>query len=93
MTEPTHLDGNAVTGAFTEVLGFDVSTAILTCCGCDAARAFAETHVYVRAPGIVVRCPSCQAVLARLAQTPNHVWLDLGGARSWRIPRTGSAAR
>ena len=54
MTEPTHLDGNAITGAFTEVLGFDVSTAILTCCGCDAARTFAETQAYVRAPGIVV---------------------------------------
>ena len=31
MTEPTHVDGNAAAGAFAEVLGFDVTTATLTC--------------------------------------------------------------
>ena len=51
MTEPTHVDGNAVAGAFAAVLGFDVTTATLTCGKCCRARAFAETHVYHRAPG------------------------------------------
>jgi ribosomal protein S27E len=86
MTEPTHVDGNAAGGAFADVLGFDVTTATLTCAGCGRARAFAESHVYDRAPGIVVRCPSCGDVLARLVQTPTDVWLDLRGAESWRIP-------
>ena len=31
MTEPTHVDGNAAAGAFADVLGFDVTTATLTC--------------------------------------------------------------
>jgi hypothetical protein len=82
MTEPTHVDGNAAAGAFAEVLGFDVTTATLTCLGCGRVGAFAESHVYLRAPGIVVR----EGVLARLVQTPTDMWLDLRGAQSWRIP-------
>lgn len=86
MTEPTHVDGNAVAGAFADILGFDVTTAMLTCGGCGSVAAFAETHVYERAPGIVARCPSCDHILVRLVQTPADVWLDLHGAQSWRIP-------
>ena len=86
MTEPTHVDGNAAAGAFAEVLGFDVTTAALTCAGCGQTRAFAESHVYHRAPGIVVRCPGCDQVLARLVRTPTDVRLDLRGAQFWRVP-------
>src|SRR4051794_266479 len=86
MTEPTHVDGNAAAGAFADVLGFDVTSATLTCAGCGRVGVFAESHVYHRAPGIVVRCPDCDHVLARLVQTPTDVWLDLRGAQSWRIP-------
>ncbi|OBF62454.1 hypothetical protein A5756_00970 [Mycobacterium sp. 852002-53434_SCH5985345] len=86
MTEPTHVDGNAAAGAFAEVLGFDVTTVTLTCGKCCRARVFAESHVYHRGPGIVVRCPCCGTVLARLVQTPTGVWLDFRGAQSWRVP-------
>ncbi len=86
MTEPTHVDGNAAGGAFAEVLGFDVTTAMLTCAGCGRVEAFAESHVYDRGPGIVVRCAGCGDVLVRLVRTPTDVWLDLRGAQSWRIP-------
>ena len=86
MTEPTHVDGNAAAGAFSDVLGFDVTNAMLTCAGCGRVRAFAESHVYHRAPGIVVRCPGCDHVLARLVPTPTDVWLDLRGTQSWRVP-------
>ncbi|OBH65003.1 hypothetical protein A5685_19955 [Mycobacterium colombiense] len=86
MTEPMHVDGNAAAGAFAEVLGFDVTTAMLTCGKCCRTGAFAESHVYQRGPGIVVRCACCGDVLARLAQTPTDVWLDFRGAQSWRIP-------
>ncbi len=85
MTKPTHVDGNAAAGAFAEVLGFDVTTAMLTCGKCCHATAFAESHVYNRGPGIVVRCPACDDVLARLVQTSTDMWLDFRGAQSWRI--------
>jgi hypothetical protein len=89
-TPPLHVDGNAVAGAFGEVLGFDVSTAALTCAGCSRAAVFAEAHVYMRGPGIVVRCPSCQAVLVRLVRRPNDACLDFRGALFWRVPVSGS---
>ncbi|WP_437339834.1 DUF6510 family protein [Mycobacterium asiaticum] len=59
MTEPTHVDGNAAAGAFAQVLGFDVTTATLTCGNCGRAMRFAESHVYDHGPGVVVRCPAC----------------------------------
>ena len=86
MAEPTHVDGNAAAGAFAEVLGCDVTTATLTCAGCGRVGVFAETHVYHRTPGIVVRCPDCDHVVARLVRTPTDVWLELCGAQCWRIP-------
>lgn len=86
MTEPTHVDGNAVAGAFAEVLGLDVTTTMLTCGNCSRTRVFAEAYVYHRGPGIVVRCPCCGDVLARLVRTPTDVWLDFTGAQSWRVP-------
>ncbi|GFG54877.1 hypothetical protein CQY20_15175 [Mycolicibacterium agri] len=85
MSEPTYVDGNAVAGAFSDVLGFDVTSAMLTCTGCGRVAPFAEGHVYQRAPGIVVRCRDCGIVLARLVETLTDVWLDLGGAQNWRI--------
>lgn len=85
-TEHAHVDGNAAAGTFAEVFGFDVTTATLTCAGCGCAAAFAESHVYHRTPGIVVRCPCCDHVLARLVRTHTDAWLDLRGAQSWRIP-------
>ena len=85
MTVLTHVDGNAAAAAFADVLGFDVTTATLTCADCGCGAPFAESHVYHRAPGIVVRCRYCDHLLARLGQTPTDVWLDLHGAQSWRI--------
>ncbi|OPX06831.1 DUF6510 family protein [Mycobacterium sp. AT1] len=81
-----HLDGNAVAGTFGDLLGFEVTTATLTCAGCAQETIFAETHVYHRGPGVVVRCPSCQGPLMRMVRLPNDTIVDFTGARSWRIP-------
>ena len=86
MAGPTHVDGNAVAGAFADVLGCDVTTATLTCAGCGRVGVFAETHVYHRAPGIVVRCPDCEAVLMRIVESPQQTWIDLQGVASMQIP-------
>ncbi|MEW2482865.1 DUF6510 family protein [Mycobacterium sp. NPDC049093] len=86
MSEPMLVDGNAAAGAFAEALGFDATSAMLTCAGCATVSAFAECHVYGRAPGVVVRCPGCGCVLARLVRTPTDAWLDLRGSQSMRIP-------
>lgn len=90
-SEPTnrpdarHRDGNALAGELTEILGFDPTATVLTCAACGRAAVFAEQPMY-SGPGDVLRCGGCAAVVARVVRTPTDVWLDLRGARSWRIP-------
>ncbi|BAS12388.1 conserved hypothetical protein [Arthrobacter sp. Hiyo8] len=48
-----------------------------------------ETMVYVDAPGIVVRCASCEGVLLRLVETPTRYWLDVSGLSYLQIDREG----
>lgn len=63
MIDDSHLDGNAIGGLLQDLFGREM-TAELGCCGnCGAINALGTVHVYVRAPGEVVRCPSCGTVL------------------------------
>lgn len=82
----TALDGNAAIGAFAEVFGTDVSTALITCAGCRRGSVFAETQVYLKAPGVTLRCVHCGHVLARVVRTPSAVWVEMRGSVSWRLP-------
>jgi len=50
------LDGNAIGGLLLEVFGTDLTAAQTICATCGNAAAVAETVVYLRAPGTVVRC-------------------------------------
>jgi phage FluMu protein Com len=82
-----HLDGNAVAGPLWELFRFDIVAAIGRCRHCGAVRVFGETMVYVDAPGIVVRCASCEGVLLRLVETPTRYWLDVSGLSYLQIDR------
>ena len=73
------LDGNDLAGAARELFVMDVTTATGRCTGCGLLSRIGETHVYDRAPGIVVRCPACDNVLMRLVRAPGRAWLDLSG--------------
>jgi Family of unknown function (DUF6510) len=78
------LDGNAAAGALRDVFATEITTAIGTCGGCGATDMVGAVHVYVSA-GIVLRCPHCDAVLLRLVQHEERVWLDLTGLRSLQL--------
>jgi Zn finger protein HypA/HybF involved in hydrogenase expression len=80
------LDGNAIGGDLLELFGVEMTIATGVCRACGAAGAVAELHVYVRAPGTVVRCPSCESVLMKIVRGRDRLWLDLGGVRSLEIP-------
>jgi hypothetical protein len=60
------------------------------CAGCGAVEQVARLDAYVHAPGIVVRCPHCEAVLIRIVRGPARVWLDLRGVRSLELPLAAS---
>ncbi len=57
------LDGNAIGGLLHEIFGTEMTTAAATCATCGTTGLVAEAVVYLRAPGTVVRCRTCTAVL------------------------------
>ena len=81
------LDGNAIGGVLHTVFGAEMTAAVGVCGTCGAAGAVAELHVYVRAPGVVVRCPKCESVLMRVVESPDRTWIDFSGLRTLEIRR------
>jgi hypothetical protein len=79
-------DGNAPAGDLSEVFAFDITMARTTCAVCGDTRPLAELHAYMRAPGTVLRCATCEAVQVRLVRGPQRAWLDLTGVRVMEVP-------
>jgi hypothetical protein len=73
------LDGNAIGGLLQEVFVEEMTAARSTCAGCGAVREIGALYVYADAPGMVVRCPSCGAVMGRMVRSETRLWLDLRG--------------
>ena len=84
-TSDLKLDGNAIGGLLREVFVGEVTVAVTTCAGCGAVREVGALHVYAHAPGTVVRCPGCDAVLLRVVRSDARIWLDLRGVRSFEL--------
>jgi len=76
--ELTYVDGNAIGGLLTDVFGRNATDVSGRCSSCGTENVVAALHVY-RAAGVVVRCPSCQAVLIRVVAAGDRVWIDLDG--------------
>ncbi len=79
--EAMRLDGNAAAGILSEVFVPEVTTARATCANCGTIRALGALLVYAHGMGTVMRCPSCDAVVLRVARTRTRLWLDAMGAR------------
>jgi hypothetical protein len=73
------LDGNAIGGLLQEVFGTEMTAAVGICAGCGATAPMAETVVYLRAPGTVVRCRACAAVLMVVVRRREQNCVDLQG--------------
>lgn len=69
------LDGNALAGVFGELFQHDLTVAKGTCGACGRSGPLAETRVYAHAPGAVVRCAGCQAVLFTIVKEDGRYWL------------------
>jgi uncharacterized protein DUF6510 len=79
--EALRLDGNAAAGILSEVFVPDLTTARVTCANCGTIRALGALLVYAHGMGMVMRCPSCDAVVLRVARPRSQMWLDPTGAR------------
>ncbi len=80
------LDGNAIAGLLFDVFGGELTTAIGECASCGTRAPVAETEVYLRAPGTIVRCRTCGNVLMVLVTVRGTTCVDLGGLA--RLERT-----
>ena len=73
------LDGNAIAGLLAEIFAADMTSAVATCAACGAMRPVAETTVYLRAPGTVVRCRTCASILIVVSTVRGRNCVDLSG--------------
>jgi coenzyme F420-reducing hydrogenase gamma subunit len=78
------LDGNAIAGLLEEVFDREMTTAIGTCSTCGAAGPLGAVHVY-RGAGMVLRCPQCGNVLAKIVKDRTRVWLAMQGIRTLEV--------
>ena len=82
----SHMDGNMLGGALGELFTMDMTMAVGECTSCGASIAIAQTMVYADAPGVVARCPTCDAVMLRFARGPGRAWIDLRGVNYLQLP-------
>jgi hypothetical protein len=73
------LDGNAIGGLLYDVFGAEMTGAVMTCATCGATGPLAETVVYLRAPGTVMRCRTCASVLMVVVRRQRLNCVDLHG--------------
>jgi predicted RNA-binding Zn-ribbon protein involved in translation (DUF1610 family) len=66
------LDGNAIAGLLEQVFGADMTATAHTCAGCGRTQELGRYRLY-RGAGLVLRCPTCNAVAASIAPMPDRV--------------------
>ena|SRR5690349_15449219 len=84
------VDGNAVAGQLVDVFGRDMTMAVARCAACARETAMGALMAFTRGPGIVLRCPTCEAVIARIVETPTFTYLEARGATFLRWARVGA---
>lgn len=72
------LDGNALAGLLYELFDTEMTEATGTCGNCGASAPVGAVHVF-RSAGVVLRCPRCNYVLAKIVQRRTQACVDLRG--------------
>jgi predicted RNA-binding Zn-ribbon protein involved in translation (DUF1610 family) len=75
------VDGNAIAGLLRQIFESEMTTATGTCASCGASEQVGRVHVF-RSAGVVLRCPRCGEVLAKIVQRQTQVCVDLNGLRA-----------
>lgn len=79
MSDDQPLDGNGVAGLLREVLAGDPTTTRRRCPDCGDEQPLGAHRAY-RGAGIVLRCPTCEAVAAVIAEQASELVVHLRGA-------------
>jgi hypothetical protein len=83
----TRLDGNVAAGLLTEVFCYESSAAHAICATCGANAPLGRLLAYGLEMGAILRCPTCDTAVVRVAVAGSALWLDLRGAASLRFER------
>jgi Family of unknown function (DUF6510) len=81
------LDGNAVAGLLAATFGAEMTAVPSQCAHCHNVNVTAELRAYTRAPGIVLRCPTCEGVVLRVVEAPTATLVDTSGIAWLRFAR------
>ena len=81
----SRLDGNVVGGILGEIFPFEMTSVLATCAGCGATSPIGACTAYVHGMGTVVRCPTCDIALIRLAHMKRRYWMDMREVRVLQI--------
>jgi NAD-dependent SIR2 family protein deacetylase len=79
------LDGNAAGGILQAIFPFEMTLVQATCTHCGDTNVVGALVAYMHGMGTVIRCPSCDTVLIRVAQVKGSYWLDMRGVRVLQI--------
>jgi hypothetical protein len=81
MRGDSHLDGNAIAGVLYELFGREMTDQHGACGHCDAENPLGAVHVYINAPGTVLRCPNCASVLIVIVRHPDGMRITFEALR------------
>ena len=79
------LDGNAAASLLQRCFGTDVTASPVQCDGCGREGLLGDVRAYTQAPGLVLRCKHCDAVMLRVVETPEALYLDARGLTYLRL--------
>ncbi len=79
------LDGNALSGVLHAVFGLEMTEGQGTCAACGRTEPVGAEHVYMHAPGAVMRCCHCHNVLMVVVQVREEYVLAFSGLKSLQL--------
>ena len=85
------VDANAIAGLLLRVFEREVTMLEERCAHCGTLSVVGTLRVYMRGPGVVVRCPACADVVLRIVETPTGLRVDLSGATLLSVSPEASA--
>jgi hypothetical protein len=83
------LDGNAAAGILQEIFPFEMTLVHTRCARCGRLDAIGALAVYLHGMGTILRCPSCDQALIRVAHVKERYWLDMRGVSVLQIDAPG----
>ena len=80
-------DGNAAGGILDEVFSAEMTASPTECAACGREGEIGSLLAFTQAPGLVLRCPSCESVMVRIVRSTRSIYLDARGAVYLQIDR------